>query len=250
MKYTAKCFTADDRKDMKDFLSFPAELYNKNEIMQDKKEEKALLCGTHTLSRYFRVIPVIVRDENGRTAARCVVTVYPDRSCAYFGFFECIDDISVAETLFECAGKTAAIEGKTSLTGPVDCSFWIRYRLKTDNFGTPYTGEPYNLAYYEKLLEACGFVSCGEYISNKFGSIPEEYRDGKFSKRLPQFIEKGYELKSPDNDTFEKALSEIYRLLIELYSDFQTFSRITEEEFTELYSPLKKVVDYSMVKVA
>ena len=250
MKYTAKRFTADDKKAVSEFLALPKRLYGRNELMQDRKEEKALIMGTHTLSHYFRVFPIIVTDENGHTAARCAVTIYPDRSCAYFGFFESVDDTEAARILFECAETVAAEQGKDSLTGPVDCSFWIRYRLKTDNFGSPYTGEPYNLDYYEKLLSECGFSVCGEYISNRFGRIPEEYKDGKFSKRLPQFIQKGYELKSTSDETFDRCLKEIYSLLIELYSDFQTYSRITEEEFIKLYSPLRKVVDHSMVKVA
>ncbi|MBR5682825.1 MAG: hypothetical protein IKW96_06055 [Ruminococcus sp.] len=250
MKYTAKLISADNKKELSDFLSLPGKLYKKSELMQDRAEEKALLRGSHILRRYFRVFPVIARDESGKVAARCAVTIYPDRSSAYFGFFECINDIKAAQALMKCAESIAKKEGKTSLTGPVDCSFWIRYRLKTDNFGSPYTGEPYNLDYYEKLLCGCGLESCGEYISNRYGRIPAEYSDGRFSRRLPQFTEKGYELKSPDNSTFERSLREIYRLIMELYSDFQTFSPITEDEFAAIYSPLKKIVDYSMVKVA
>lgn len=250
MKYTAKTISADNKKELSEFISLPKKLYKKSELMQDRAEETALLKGTHILSRYFRVFPVIAIDENGCTAARCAVTIYHDRPCAYFGFFECINDINAAETLLSCAETIAKKEGRNAITGPVDCSFWIRYRLKTDNFGSPYTDEPYNLDYYEKLLTDCGFISCGEYISNRYGRIPEEYSGGKFSRRLPEFIQKGYELRSPDTSTFDRSLREIYRLIMELYSDFQTFSPITEEEFTALYSPLKKIVDYSMVKVA
>ena len=250
MKYTAKLFSADNKKELSDFLSLPKKLYKKNELMQDRSEEKALLRGSHILSRYFCVFPIIALDENRKIAARCVVTIYPDRSCAYFGFFESINDIEATKTLLKFAESIAKIQGKSSMVGPVDCSFWIRYRLKTDNFGSPYTGEPYNLDYYEKFLCGCGFSSFGEYISNLYGRIPAEYSDGKFSRRLPQFEEKGYKLKSPNNVTFEQSLREIYHLIMELYNDFQTFSPITENEFSEIYSPLKKIVDYSMVKVA
>ncbi|WP_295092215.1 hypothetical protein [Ruminococcus sp.] len=250
MTYTAKLISADNKKELSDFLSLPKRLYPKNEIMQDRAEEKALLYESHILSRYFRVFPIIALDENKKIAARCVITIYSDRSCAYFGFFESINDIKAAETLMKLAESIANKEGKTSIVGPVDCSFWIRYRLKINNFGSPYTGEPYNLDYYENLLSSCGFSSFGEYISNQYGRIPAEYSDGRFSRRLPQFTEKGYILKSPDKTTFECSLREIYHLIMELYSDFQTFSPITENEFTELYSPLKKIVDYSMVKVA
>ena len=34
------------------------------------------------------------------------------------------------------------------IIGPVDASFWLKYRLKINKFERPYTGEPYNKDYY------------------------------------------------------------------------------------------------------
>lgn len=250
MTYKAIRFTPDNKCAMAKFLSLPKKLYGKDEIMQDRSTEYRLLTGMHTLSRYFDVYPIIVLDEHKNTAARCVVTVYPDCGYAYLGYFECIRDPQAAQAAVERAKKLARALGRNKLIGPVDCSFWIRYRLKTNRFGRPYTGEPYNKDYYPQLFDSCGFRVCGEYISNKFPSITDEVRDELFEEKLWEFTDRGYTLVQSTPETFDKCLRDVYRLLIELFSDFPVYSRITEDEFCEMYSSMGKIIDHSMVRLA
>ena len=250
MNYKVKQFSYTDKNELKMFLEFPKNIYGKNEIMQNEDCESALICGNHTLSRYFSVFPFIAVDENDNTAARCMLTLYPDRDCAYIGFFESIDDTKAAASVMKAAEKLAKKQGYRSIVGPVDSSFWIRYRLKTNHFEDPYSGEPYNKDYYEKFFIENGYELSGEYISNRFNKVPKGFVSEKFEEREKQFQSKGYKILSPNPDTFIKALSEIYEMLIELYSDFQTYSRITLDEFIELYKSLNRIADYSMVKIA
>lgn len=250
MRYKAVQFSADDREYLKEFLDLPKKLYTKKELMQDEAEEMALLAGNHILSKYFKVYPFIAIDERGKTAARCVLTAYPDRECAYIGYCESIDDENAFNSIFEATEELAKKLRYNSIVGSVDCSFWIRYRLKINRFGSPYTGEPYNRDYYEKFFLNRGYEVIGEYISNRFRKVDRDFHDEKFEKRLANMKANGYEIFSPNREIFDKSLKEIYTLLIELYSDFQTYSHITEDEFIELYSPLKRVIDYSMVKMA
>lgn len=232
-----------------DFYALPKRLYTRRECMQDADTERALLAGTHILSRYFRVYPFLAYDDAGRTAARCVLTLYPDGR-AYVGYFESIPDREAALSALRAAEQLAAAHGCRSLTGPVDCSFWIRYRLKTDHFGSPYSGEPYNKDYYAQFFLDAGFTVSGTYFSNRYRRVPHGHTSPKTEKRLAAFQRMGYEIVSPDAETFERALRDVYGLLIELYSDFQTYSRITEAEFAALYTPLRRVADFSMVKLA
>ena len=52
------------------------------------------------------------------------------------------DDSAAAKLLFDTAAHVAEENSAEEMIGPVDCSFWLRYRLKTNRFGSPYTGEP------------------------------------------------------------------------------------------------------------
>ena len=251
MRYRAVCFDTRNEKNVRRFLRFPSSLYSKEQLTQDIAAERALLKGEHILSHYFTVYPFLVSDENGNTAARCMLTVYHGQTCAYIGFFECINDRYAAHCLFRAAEEKARRLGCDRLIGPVDASFWIRYRLKTNCFDQlPYTGEPYNLSYYEGFFRENGFSVSGEYVSNRYGRIPQSALDGRNVRRLQYFAEKGYTISSLERESFEKTLREIYRMMISLYSGFQTFSNITEEEFCKLYSPLKNAADPDMVKIA
>ena len=251
MKFKAVSFEPTDKKNIRKFLRFPARLYTKTQLTQDPVAEKAILTGQHILSRYFTVYPFLVFDEKNRTAARCILTVYPDVPCAYIGFFECIDNSDAARCIFRATENKAKSLGCSSVVGPVDASFWIGYRLKTNAFDKlPYTGEPYNLPYYEKLFLENGFSVSGEYVSNRYGRIPRSFLNRKNVRRLQHFTENGYSICSLTKDTFEKSLHEIYRMITALYSDFQTFSLITEDEFCKLYASMKYAADYDMVKIA
>ena len=251
MEYKAVMFDPHDKKSVRSFLRFPSSLYGRDTLMQDLKAEKAVLSGQHTLSHYFTVYPFLAYDANGKVAARCMLTVYPDRPQGYIGFFECIEDADAVRCIFRAAEAQAEACGCKSLAGPVDASFWIRYRLKTNCFDRkPYTGEPYNLPYYEAFFRENGYAVCGEYLSNRYGKVPQSFLNRKNLRRLRYFAEKGYSICSLEKATFEKSLHEIYRMLMPLYSDFQTFLHITEEEFCKLYAGMKHAADYRMVKIA
>lgn len=245
----AVIFTSDDKKCMWDFLSLPKRLYAKNELMQNAADEAALLSGTHTLSHYFTVTPILVyRGE--RAVCRGVVTVYPDDTKAYLGFFESENDSSAAKLLFDTVSKIAKDNSLTEIIGPVDCSFWIKYRLKTSRFGSPYTGEPYNKDYYLKLWEENGFCVSQRYFSNHYAVVESDEGCEKYADRLAEKLSGGYEIKSPEPESFDRTLREVYSLLIELYSGFPAYKRISESEFCAMFGYLRSIINYSMVKMA
>ena len=215
MNLTTVIFDADNKKCIKDFLALPKRIYTKNELMQNEADEAALLNGTHILSRYFTVTPILI--YRGETAvSRAVVTVYPNDITAYLGFFESEDDSSAAKLLFDAVAQLAEKNSLTEVTGPVDCSFWIKYRLKINRFGTPYTGEPYNKPYYLKLWKENGFCVSQKYFSNHYMNVKNDKDCEKYADRLSEKLNEGYEIKSPRPENFDETLREVYTLLIEL----------------------------------
>lgn len=232
------------------FLELPHRLYSRREAVQNTTLEKELLEGRHILSRYFSVFPIVVLDEAGRAASRCLLTFYEGDLCAYLGFFESVNDTAASGLLFAAAQQAAAQAGKSKLMGPLNASFWIGYRLKTNRFGTPYTAEPYNKAYYAALWEDAGFAVCERYYSNAL-RVPEEADSSmKCKQRLRRILDAGYILRSPDKHTFAGDLREVYRVLIRCYSRFPMFRRIEEDEFCGMFKSLAMVLDFDLVKLA
>lgn len=249
MNLTAVVFDGGDKKRVRDFLALPKRLYSKNELTQSPAEELDIINGTHILSRYFTATPILIYRGN-RSVSRAIVTLYPNDDTAYIGFFESENDSDASALLFKKAGEIAAKSNSVKLTGPVDCSFWIKYRLKTDFFGAPYTGEPYNKDYYLGLWLESGFEIIKRYSSNHYKVVESDDGCEKYSARLAEKLGAGYTIKCPDSGTFDKTLRDVYSLLIELYSDFPVYKRITEDEFCGLYEYLRHILNYSMIKMA
>jgi len=233
-----------------DFLAFPSHIHAKNELMQKLSDEIALLKGTHILSRYFTFTAFLCYSDN-KVAARCAVTIYPDKEEAYLGFFDSEDNMEAVKTIMEAAENFARENGITKLTGPVDASFWIGYRMKSDKFDEErFFSEPYGKEYYPKLWKDVGYEISQVYVSNIYKKLSRNEEDNKkYIKRYNFLTKKGYNIISPSKKDWDKAIGEVYTLLIKLYSDFPVFSYITEEEFREMYKSLKIILDFSTVKL-
>jgi GNAT superfamily N-acetyltransferase len=76
----------------------------------------------------------------------------------FFGFFECIDDQSVASALFDAAKGYLKKKSVTAMRGPANPSVNDEYGLLVDGFElTPVLLMPYNPSYYVMLTERYGF---------------------------------------------------------------------------------------------
>ena len=236
--------------DFESFLDLPARIHKKQELMQKRSEEEALLKGTHVLSKYFSFTAFLCYCDE-RVVARCAVTIYPEKDEAYLGFYESENDLAATQKMIEEAENFAKANGIKKLTGPVDASFWIGYRMKSNCFeGERYFSEPYGAAYYPKLWKDCGFCVTETYISNIYKKFSKaEQSDDTFLRAKKYFERNGYRIVSARKKDWDQVIGEIYALLIKLYSDFPVFSYITEEEFREMFAGLKSILDYSMVKL-
>ncbi len=232
------------------FLSLPRKIYDKKFLTQDIKAEKSILNGTHILSKDFDIYPFIVTDESGDIISRCLLTYYPDDDKGYVGFYESFDIPEASDLLLKSIEEKAKEDGKTTLIGPMDASFWIKYRFKISHFEKLYTGEPYNKEYYLSMWERFGFTITHRYSSNQ-GKVPTKYDvDIKCQKRFDQVVAAGYVFRNPTSKTFDEDLMEIYDLLIKLYSTFPGFKHITREQFAKLFHSLKFVLNFDMVTLA
>lgn len=239
-----------EKSNIKKFVDFPKRLYSSKDNMESASQMKSLLEGTHPLSKYFDLDAyLILRDDV--TAGRFAITTYPDDTTAYLGFFECINDKEVSSFLFSEAEKIAKEKKCSVIIGPVDASFWLKYRLKINNFDLPpYTGEPYNKDYYLELFQNSGYVISEHYTSSAFRSVGEDYINEKFENRYKEFLAQGYKIESPKAVEYEKAVEEVYTLITELYSDFPIYKNVSKEDFCEMFKSYKTIMNMSMTKMA
>lgn len=237
-----------EKKYTNDFLKLPSALYGKKYITQNKNEEQQILKKNHILSKYFKAEAYIVYKDN-EICTRCIITEYENDVSLYFGFFESQNDEAAVKMLFNEVQRIAASGGYKNIVGPVNCSFWISYRLKADHYNSePYISEPYNLSYYHELFEKCGFSVSNKYVSNLYGRITDEKT--KYVKRYNLFTSNGYKIESPKKAEFETAIEHIYDMIMELYKDFPIFKSMTKQDFIVYFMKYRLILDYSIVKIA
>lgn len=231
------------------FLLLPKIIYDKNTITQNEAEERKILNGTHALSGDFELHSFLLYDSS-EPVGRFIITFYDGDDDAYLGYFECIDSRQAAKTLFDYAKGFSRRHGKKRLIGPYDASFWIKYRLKTNNFGVPYTGEPYNKPYYYQLFLDNGFDVLKHYVSHIFPKMPtDKPLVNSFDERYEDFINKGYVFKSPCSKDIDKMMCESYEMLVNLYCDFPGYKHISREQFIAMFSYMKYITDKDMLKM-
>ena len=189
------------------------------------------------------------KDDN--VAGRFLITVYPNDDTAYLGFYECINDDDVSKEMFEKAVRYAKELNLKRIVGPVDCSFWIKYRLKINKFDLlPYTGEPYNKDYYLKQFENNGFNVCEHYKSQIYKVLDGNFKNDKFEDHYKEFIDKGYNIVKPKKEDISKVMEEVYDMLMVLYSDFPIFKSLSKEDFKVQFDSLSKISNMQLDRMA
>ena len=247
MKYNKfKC----EKNAINDFIKLPQMLYSRDTNMEDVQQTRSLLLGSHVLSKYFHLDKFLIYQEE-KIAGRFCITSYPDDDTAYIGFFECINNSDVAKYLFDTAYDFAKDSGFKKIVGPVDASFWIKYRLKINMFDhIPYTCEPYNKEFYFEFFKANQYEVIEHYTSNIFPIIDDRYYNGKFEIRYESYLKKGYKIISPDIRDYDKIIEELYYMIIELYSDFPIFKMLSLDDFRTIFDSYKYIIKMNMIKMA
>ena len=112
-----------------------------------------------------------IASRAGRPVGRIAAILDPahqathDESCAYFGFFECIDDVRVSEPLFQHARTWAGQQGASRIRGPMNPNINEECGLLIDGFDLPNAVMmPHNPPWYPRLIEHAGFSKAKDLV--------------------------------------------------------------------------------------
>lgn len=244
-----KFIEVKESEQIKEFLKISKKLYLRNERTDDKDTIIKLIKNKHPLSKYFEFKAFIVYQK-GVVVSRFGLTRYPEDENLYFGFFECVKSKDISKKVFMFIENYARKINAKKIIGPVDASFWIKYRMKINLFENKYyTGEPYNKDYYYKMCLKNGFKIMKHYTSNGY-NIVGDYQNEKFKVIYDSFIENGYIIESPKKKDFKKVIEDIYYLITTLYKDFPIYKDLTYKDFYKIFKSYKTILDFDMVKIA
>jgi len=165
----------------------------------------------------------------------------------FFGFFDCIDDQEIANTLFDKAADTLREKGFESARGPYNPTINDECGLLTEGFDSaPFLMMPFNPEYYLKLYEGAGLQTARDllafYMTTK-GKAPA--RIEKIAKRVQKST--GISLRKVNLSKLSEELPLIRDLYNSTLSRNWGFVPITNEDLKFAAQDLKPIADPNML---
>ena len=168
-----------------------------------------------------------------------------------FGFFECVPDEAIAQSLLEAACQWLREQGMTIARGPIDLSTHNNCLFLVDGFDSPpMVMMPYNPPYYPEYIERDGWHKAKDAYAYDF----------PLDKPLPAEFEKAYRIACKSGITFrplrtkgegfEKDCISLYHLFTRAFSNNWSSTPRTEEEFLEEAKALQSLVDPDVFPIA
>ena len=238
--------TTDNHK--KEFNDFPRKLYRNDKFWispLDSETEAVFDPGKNTAFNKGEAIRWIVKDDKGKVLGRIAAFIDIVRRDAYkyptggLGYFEVIEDYSVAEKLFDTAYKWLVSRGIEAIDGPINFgendSNW---GLLVDGFSKPTYGMPYHMKYYKDFFESYGFKNYFDQYSYLKDIAAVEVFPERFM-RIAEWISKrpGYTFEHFRFANASKYVDDV----VEIYN-------ATWAEFKDDFTPLDGSALYDMIR--
>lgn len=245
--------------ELKTFLAVPKEVYqgDPNWVPPLAKGIAKQLSADSQFSRYGSLQAFVAISRSGKPVGRIVAAVNKrlvekeETNLGLFGYFECIDDFEVAQSLFNTADEWLLAKGMERVRGPIDLSTHNNCLFLVDGFDTPPAiMMPYNPRYYPEFVTRAGFLKAKDAVAYDF---PLEGPLSKAFDRAYRFaIESGITFRSirTKGEAFTEDCRNLYRLFTEAFSDNWSSTSQTEEEFLEGAQDLKTLAKPEILQVA
>ncbi len=225
-------------KQQREFLQFPLKLYkgNPNFVPPLYGDEKKIFRQDYA---YYETCEAVYYNayRDGKMVGRISGILQKasneirGEKRVRFTRFDAIDDTAVAEALFGAVEKWALEKGMDTVCGPLGFSDLEREGLLIEGFDELATfEEQYNYAYYQKLIEHCGYTKDVDWVESKI--YPPEKKDPNLDK-MAELIMKKNKLHIATEPNIRKLLDKyadgVFDLLDECYSPLYGTVPFTEK---------------------
>jgi GNAT superfamily N-acetyltransferase len=247
------------KKDEKAFLNFPYQLYagDKNWIPPLYMDQKTLISTKKNPFYNDADIALFLAQSNGKVAGRIAAihnkkfNEYHDTNVGFFGFFECIDNQSVANLLFKVAADWLKERKLTGVIGPASPGTMDEVGVLIEGFEyEPSILMPYNKTYYDKLISGAGYQKEMDLLAFRVTKDTValdriDRAEAIVKRRLPNLKIREVNLKNFDTEV--KIIREIFN---KAWANNWGFTPLSKEEFRHLAKDLKTIVDTDIAHVA
>ncbi len=246
----------NDNRSRKRFLNMVDNIYKDDKTYVrplDQEIESVFDPGRNSFFQHGQATRWILENDHGKVVGRVAAYINSRKAFTFqqptggMGFFECIDDQSLADTLFNTAREWLEKRGMKAMDGPINFGENdVNWGLLVDGFTHPGFGMNYNPPYYKELFENYGFKYYFEQVSNHLDltkPFPERFwKIAEWAMRKPELRFRHFK--------YEDA-SKLLRDMKEVYDDawkfHENFTPLEEETLLRGLEKAKPFLDPEMI---
>lgn len=182
-------------------------------------------------------------------------TSYTGESIGFFGFYEAVDDYTVAEALLDAASAWLRERGLATMAGPFSPSMFSSAGVLVDDADKlPLVGMPHNPTYYAAQLEKWGMAGMKDFYSYRFDKPYEMFCSPKFArhKQLYERVSARSEVtfRTMSYRTLRRDAEIVRELYNTTFQDFWGFSPLSRAENWGLLKTMLPVLDPELTLLA
>jgi len=249
---------AQSNRDLDAFIRFPLRFYSRDPFFVPPLlyERKKFFKPSNPIFQFTEVTYLLACDKKGEVLGRVTAHInerhnrHAGEKTGFFGFFECIDDQTVASALMTEAEDTLRARGMKLIRGPFNFSTNEECGFLVQGFDRPPSlMMPYTKPYYLDVMTRLGYSKAKDLLAYEYeyqGKIPDYLV--RVSRRLRE--RKQIVIRSINMRRFEEDVAEIFGIYNAAWSQNWGFIPVTDDEFRCTARDLKPIVDPSVVLIA
>lgn len=243
----------------KDFLNLPRLIYkdDPNWVMPLNREiRQKLNPKKNSFYDYSTVTNYVAYNSNNNPCGRISVINNPlynkiqNEATVFFGLFECVDDIKIAQKLINHVFKGLKEKGYNKIIGPVNFTTNDESGFLIEGYNKPSTFMcNYCKSYYHNLMIACGFnkaIDTYSYFCWHDHPFPEKYY--RIIKKFNN--NSNLSLKKISKKSIKGDVLKIISIYNDSFSSNWGFVPITDNEGLEFANNLLPFVDEDLIWIA
>lgn len=243
-------------KDIREFLSFPKKVYKNDPAWVcplDETVEAVFDPKKNNFHEHGCAARWIIFNEEHKVTGR--IAAFVNEKKAYtgqypvggIGFFECVNNQTTANLLFDTAKEWLKKRGMKAMDGPINFgendNFW---GLLVEGFTHPSFGMNYHRPYYKSLFESYGFKTIMEQITNHL-EVNKPFPE-RFTK-IAQWVMKkeGYTFKHFDKKNTASFADDFIEIYNDAWLDHPNFVPITRDTVFESFKKMEAIMDPKLI---
>jgi GNAT superfamily N-acetyltransferase len=246
------------RRERGAFIKFPWNIYTNDPAWVPPLiiERKAFLDRKrHPFYKHGDAALFLAR-KNGEIVGRIMASDDPNYNAQHqsnvgcFGLFDCVNDQQVAAALLERAAEWVRGKGRTEIMGPIDYSTNYTCGLLVHGFEYPPTLlTTHNPAYYERLIDNCGFSKVIDFFAWWFSDpSAATARLRKLAARLEPRAR--FTIRRGNLSDIETEAANFLSIYNEAWKDNWGFVPFTKAEFDYMAAEMKPLLRDDFTAVA